>query len=159
MTDEDIQAFSKRVTQANQSELTVITYEIVLHYIDDAIEAIDNNDTANYRIYISKAREFLRELMSALVFTSTTSFNLLKIYSFFHKQLITAEYDMDKEKPETVKKLMNKLLDAFREVAEKDSSPAVMMNTQQVYAGLTYGKGYLNETMLDEGLTGRGFRA
>ena len=30
MTDEEVQAFSLRVTQANQSELTVITYEIIL---------------------------------------------------------------------------------------------------------------------------------
>lgn len=159
MTDEEVQAFSKRVTQANQSELTVITYEIVLRYIKDAADSLKNNDTDNYILYNSKAREFVRELMAALVYNNDTAYNLIKIYSYVHRLLIMAEYDMDAEKLDTVSRLMNTLLEAFRKVAENDSSPAVMMNTQQVYAGLTYGRGYLNETCIDEGLTGRGFKA
>lgn len=159
MTEEKVQAFSKRVTQANQSELTVITYEIVLQYINDAVDALNNNDTAGYALYNSKAREFVRELMAALVYDNDIAYNLIKIYSYVHRLLINAEYDMDIEKLNTVSRLMNTLLEAFRKVAENDSSPAVMINTQQVYAGLTYGRGYLNETCLDEGLTGRGFKA
>lgn len=159
MTDEEVQAFSLRVTQANQSELTVITYEIVLKYIADAIDAIDNNDKDNYRLYNTKSREFLRELMAALTYTDEVSFNLIRIYGFVHKLLVKAEHSMDKANLETASRLLNTLLEAFRKVAGSDNSPAVMMNTQQVYAGLTYGKGYLNETTLDNNITGRGFQA
>lgn len=159
MTDELIQAFSKRVTQANQSELTVITYEITIQYLDDAIETLGNGDVDNYIVYNSKAREFIRELMAALVYNNEIAYNLIKIYSYIHKLLITAEYDKDVEKLEISRRLMDTLLVGFREVAEKDSSQAVMMNTQQVYAGLTYGRGYLNETLMDAGVTNRGFKA
>lgn len=159
MTNEEIQAFSLRVTQANQSELTVITYEIVLKYISDAANALCGQDIDNYMIYNTKAREFLRELMAALTYTDEVSFNLIKIYTYVHDLLVKAEHDKDKGKLDTASRLLNTLLEAFRKVADSDTSPAVMMNTQQVYAGLTYGKGYLNETMLDNNVTGRGFQA
>ena len=159
MTNEEVQAFSLRVTQANQSELTVITYEIVLKYISDAVNALCEKDMDNYMIYNTKAREFLRELMAALTYTDEVSFNLIKIYAFVHDLLVKAEHDKDKGKLETASRLLNTLLEAFRKVAKSDTSPAVMMNTQQVYAGLTYGKGYLNETTLDNNITGRGFQA
>lgn len=159
MTNEEVQAFSLRVTQANQSELTVITYEIVLKYISDAVNALCEKDMDNYMIYNTKAREFLRELMAALTYTDEVSFNLIKIYAFVHDLLVKAEHDKDKGKLETASRLLNTLLEAFRKVAKSDNSPAVMMNTQQVYAGLTYGKGYLNETTLDNNITGRGFQA
>lgn len=159
MTDEEVQAFSLRVTQANQSELTVITYEIVLKYIADAISSLSENDIDSYVIYNTKAREFLRELMAALTYTDEVSYNLIKIYSYVHGLLVKAGYDKDKSKLETASGMLNTLLVAFRKVAENDTSSPVMMNTQQVYAGLTYGKGYLNETTLDNNITGRGFQA
>ncbi|OYO98714.1 flagellar protein FliS, partial [Lachnotalea glycerini] len=46
---------------------------------------------------------------------------------------------------------------AFTEVAKKDDSPVLMGNTQQVYAGLTYGKGSLTESFSNQG-SNRGFR-
>lgn len=159
MTDEAIQAFSLRVTQANQSELTVITYEIILEYIEEACDALDNADYDNYIIYSKKARQFISELMAALNYGNPVSFNLIRIYEYAHMQLVNAEHSKDKAGIREVSKILNILLDAFRKVAEEDSSPAVMMNTQQVYAGLTYGRGHLNETCLDPGNMGRGFQA
>ena len=54
---------------------------------------------------------------------------------------------------------MEQLLPSFREVAKQDTSEAVMKNVQQIYAGLTYGRGSLNETIgVDIGKK-RGFEA
>ena len=44
---------------------------------------------------------------------------------------------------------MGKLCKAFEEVAKHDTSKSVVQNSQQVYAGLTYGKGTLNEVFMD----------
>ena len=48
---------------------------------------------------------------------------------------------------------------AFEKVAESDDSAPLMENTQSVFAGLTYGKGSLNETDLDPNAANRGFLA
>ena len=59
---------------------------------------------------------------------------------------------------ETVREVMGKLKEAFQEVAKQDYSAPVMKNTQQVYAGLTYGKGSLNEVLLTGNDSNRGYR-
>ena len=55
--------------------------------------------------------------------------------------------------------VMERLLPSFREVAKQDTSEAVMKNVQQIYAGLTYGRGSLNETIGDDIGKNRGFEA
>ena len=34
-------------------------------------------------------------------------------------------------------------------MAKQDFEGPIMQNTQQIYAGLTYGKGYFNESYMD----------
>ena len=47
----------------------------------------------------------------------------------------------------------------FKEVAKQDDSEAVMKNVQTIYAGLTYGRGTLNETIDSGADVNRGFEA
>lgn len=158
MTKEAIQSFSLRVTQANQSELTVITYEIFLDYLNEAKKTLKQKNREEFVVYNKKAQVFLGELMAALNYENPVSFNLIKIYTFVNRQLIKAMYSHQINDLDVVSGIMEKLLTSFTHIAETDSSPCVMANTQQVYAGLTYGKGYLNETCL-ENEPNRGFRA
>jgi flagellar protein FliS len=55
--------------------------------------------------------------------------------------------------------IVEKLLDSFRQVSEMDESEAVMENTETIYAGLTYGRDSLNETLYSENMANRGFMA
>ena len=65
-----------------------------------------------------------------------------------------------KEEIEAARKVLRKLGDSFREVAKTDKSEPVMGKTQQVYAGITYGKGLsLEETLINPDSENRGFRA
>ena len=65
----------------------------------------------------------------------------------------------DSERYAHAVQIIEKLLPAFREVAKQDTSEAVMKNVQQIYAGLTYGRGSLHETIgVDVGKE-RGFEA
>lgn len=44
-------------------------------------------------------------------------------------------------------------MESFEQVAKEDHSGPVMEHSQQLYAGLTYGKGTLNEVSFGEGST------
>ena len=59
---------------------------------------------------------------------------------------------------DAVREVMTKLKEAFEEVAKQDTSGPLMENTQQVYAGLTYGKGSLNEVLISGDEYNRGYR-
>ena len=58
---------------------------------------------------------------------------------------------------DSAESVIGKLSSAFHEIASQDDSEAVMENTQQIVAGLTYGKGTLNEADMSAG--NRGFLA
>ena len=53
---------------------------------------------------------------------------------------------------------MDELGDAFEQLAEQDKSKPLMGNTQKVIAGITYGKGTLNESLMGNQAS-RGFWA
>ncbi len=146
MTKDAIQTYSRRVTQANQSELTVITFEIFLDYINDAVNCYEMGSMDDYAVYLGKARSFLTEIMAALNFENEVSFRLIKIYEYVYGALVRLAKHADMELLSRIKGMMETLLEAFRKVASSDKSSGVMQNAQQIYAGLTYGKGYLNET-------------
>jgi len=151
MTKEKRQAYSLRVTQANQSELTVITFEMFIDYINDAANCHDVNSEKEYKDYIGKAKAILSEIMAALNFENKVSFDLIKIYEYVYSALSKMYYNPDKELLARIKGIMEKLLVAHEEVAKNDKKQGVMENSQQLYAGLTYGKGYLNETCQGDG--------
>ena len=69
---------------------------------------------------------------------------------------ITRKKDVNLDSCERV---ISSLKDSFEEVSKQDTSGPVIENGQQVYAGLTYGKGSLNEVAIDAGTLGRGFQA
>ena len=47
-------------------------------------------------------------------------------------------------------KILRRLYGSFVEVARQDTSEPLMRNTQQVYAGMTYGRASLNENYIDD---------
>ena len=151
MTKEKKQAYSLRISQANQSELTVITFEMFIDYINDAINCHDINSDDEYKEYIDKSKAILSEIMAALNFENKVSFDLIKIYEYVYGALVKLHYNADKDLLVRIKGIMEKLLVAHEEVAKNDKRQGVMENSQQLYAGLTYGKGYLNETCQGDG--------
>ena len=58
-----------------------------------------------------------------------------------------------------IEEIIGKLKKSFRTLSVSDNSGPVMQNAQSVYAGLTYGKGFLNETYVDARDYNRGFNA
>lgn len=147
MTKEEIQEYTLRVTQGNRTDLIVTTYDIILKYIADASDVLRQEDIIKYKWNIKKANQFIAQLMEALDFQYEVSLQLFQLYRFAQKRLIEAFYEKTDEKLADAVSVFKGLREAFFNVAKQDSSGPVMKNIDQVYAGLTYGKGSLNETV------------
>lgn len=157
MKKESIQAYSKRITQANRTELVVITYEIIIEHIKNARESYGNRE--EFVSDIDQAQTFLKELMVGLDFQQEISKELMSLYIFINKQFIEAKRKNTCELLPRIQGMLEGLLSSFREISKQDNSAPVMQNTQKVYAGLTYGRSDVNEMSLTDDDKNRGFRA
>lgn len=153
MTDEIRKNFTLRISQANRSELTVILYEMYLVYLEEAIDSKD--DRQKMRGAIKKARGCINEFMQSLDFNYELSYYLLRLYVYVNKEMAGADVRGDAQPLKICRKIMTELMEAYREVGKADTSGPVMENAQAVYAGLTYGKGELTESLTHQG--NRGF--
>jgi flagellar protein FliS len=156
MTNEQKQEYTLRITRANRSELIVIIYDMALTYIDDAVKAFDKGDMESFGNNSRYAGKCIGDLLEALDFNYEPSYPLMRIYVFISKQISLAPIKKDKEGLITVGGLLSKLKKSFEDIASQDDSEPLMSNIQEVYAGLTYGRGSLNEDV--KGASNRGYR-
>ena len=155
MTKDQIQEYTLRITKANRSQLIVIVYELALLYLDTAIKAFDENDHEGFKNNASYAGKCVGDLLEALDFNYEPAYPLMRIYVYISRQLALAPVRKDKEALIVAKRLMERLRKSFEDIASQDDSAPLMSNTQEVYAGLTYGRGSLNESLA--GASNRGF--
>lgn len=153
------QTYAARVSQANRSELIVIMYEIILEDLKNGIKAYENSDIKTFDKELKHAQKFVSELINSLDFKYVMSYDLMQLYLYTNKRIIAAIIKKKPDDLESAIKVMNRLLVGFEGVAKEDTSEPLMQNTQQLYAGLTYGKGTLNETYIDPKQHSRGFKA
>ncbi len=159
MTDELLKSYTKRIAGASKSELVVIMYEVILTDLKDSIDAYENGDGDQFERSLKHSKRFLKELMASLDYSYKISFELMKLYIYVNKLIISAMFQKNKGFIEDAIIIMNRLLIGFVEVSKQDNSGPVMKNTEQIYAGLTYGKGILNEVAIGRNETKRGFKA
>ena len=141
------QDFTRRLSQCNRGEMIVIIYDIYFAYADDARKAYEANCHGAYKEAIHKAQNVLTELIHALNFSYDLSKNLYQLYVYCRNCLSRALYENRLGGLEDAEHVMRKLYASFEEVARLDCSEPLMRNTQQVYAGMTYGRTSLNENL------------
>lgn len=175
MKKERVQEFAARVTQGSKTDLIVIMYDIVLEDIAEARRILASEVQAagggnkraaygtpvreEYRKELLHAARFVSELMAALDFRYRLSYELRTLYVYAHKCLTEAAFSGETGKLADVEDMMEGLKAAFAKVAEEDTSGPVMQNSQKLTAGLTYGRGRLNEICVDPNDAKRGFLA
>lgn len=159
MNKEDIRAFANRVTLASRSELIVILYEMILTEIAEARKAYEAGDLTAFDHGLKKSQKYVNELIVALNYNYAVSYDLLSLYLYVNKRIIKAIITRKPDSLDSAQSVLEKLLVGFRGVSSADHSGPVMRNTQQLYAGLTYGKGRLNEIYIDPDNRSRGFIA
>jgi len=158
MNQEQRKEYTARVAQANRSELVVIIYELFLLAMEEAEGHFSKGELSKGVKEIKRAEGFVQELMGSLDQRYTIAEELMRLYRYVYEQLIFSVIRQKMVNADTVKEVMGKLKEAFMKVAKEDKSGPVMENTQQVYAGLTYGRGSLNEVLLTGNDANRGFR-
>lgn len=159
MNKELAKTFATRVTQATRTELIVIMYEIILSDINSATDSLNVGDEVSFLQDIKHGQKFLNELMGSLDYQYTISKDLMSIYVFVNKCLIDSMFQKSHLELQHAKEVLSILLEGFEGIRKEDNYGNVMKNTGQLYAGLTYGKGVLNETYVDPNQQNRGFLA
>lgn len=147
MTKELKQEFTLRITQANKTQLITILYEMILLYLDEAKEALPAEDKTEYKNTIRKLRGCMDELIASLHMEYDLAQNLLQLYLYINRELVQASMRYRQENLEHVETVIGKLHTAWRQIETQDMSEPVMGNAQEVYAGLTYGRNTLMESM------------
>ncbi|MCT4596487.1 MAG: flagellar protein FliS [Vallitalea sp.] len=157
MTESTIKDYQNRIISANKEQLLIITYELFVEQVNKSIEVLNYNNKEEFDKYIVKAQKFHRELMNNLDMSYEISSDLLALYIYMNKKLIQSALTYDVEPLEEVIKVANILLEGFRKASVGENSEVLIKNAQKLYAGLTYGKGTLNETIISD--ESRGFKA
>lgn len=156
MTREETSGFSYRIMQASPTELIIILYEMLEVYLKEAITYCKEGKTQEFRAALKRGQSVLFELNHSLDMQYAISLNFMQIYLFINRTAIKASVSGKTEDLERCVGMIDKLKNAFEQIKGGDRRGPVMRNTQQVYAGLTYGKGTLNESFGLE--SNRGFR-
>ena len=111
----------------------------------DVRTAYESGNHDEMKASIRKAQNVLDELMGSLNFAYEMSNNLYSLYMFCKNELARVLYENRLEGLEEAEKIMRRLYHSFAEAAKSDTSAPIMSNTQQIYAGMTYGRNQLNE--------------
>lgn len=147
-----------RVVNATPTQLVTISYEWILGELKQSKEYLGEKNEKAFTRSMEKAQSVLRDLMDSLDMSYEISLDLMSLYLYINKSMIQAVMQKSAASIEQAEKLLNTLLVGWEEVASSDTKGApVMHNAQQVYAGLTYGKGTLNESVMGD--KNRGFKA
>lgn len=137
--------FSMRITQGNKSEIIVVVYEIFFSYLDDARQAIKDQDDVALAEGARRASSAVEHLKNSLDFKYDLANELYPLYVFTQKALTRAVYRRDESELDSARAVMQPLSEAFVEVAKQDTSKSLMQNGESIVAGYTYGRNSLNE--------------
>ncbi|HHX61336.1 MAG TPA: flagellar protein FliS [Epulopiscium sp.] len=147
-----------QVANATRGQLLKITYDLLLESLDNIKKYGKEKAEKEFGAEIGRSRQILQELIDTLDFKQEISQGLLRIYVYINGLLIKSLMVYDASHIDEAKGLINQLLEGWDgAIANDPKSVKVMDNAQQVYAGLTYGKNDLNESILDN--NNRGFKA
>ena len=147
MDKERLQEYATRVTQANRSELVVIIYEAAIASIKEGKKDLSEDNLVAARTEVERAKGLINELLRSLDMQYTISHYLRHLYNYAYGELCQSVAKRQPEQMDNASNVLEGLLPSFEEIAKQDDSEAVMKNVQSIYAGLTYGKGKLNESL------------
>lgn len=158
MQDELKKEFTRRITQANPVSMITILYDMILVYLEDAETAFAEEKEKKFVQEIHHAQDCLMELMGSLDMKYEPAPALYELYLYIHGELAKAIVSSSKDTLAQPESILKRLRDAYLELEKTGSFEPVMDNTQQIYAGLTYGKHSLVESIAQP-VNNRGFLA
>lgn len=158
MTQEMKQEFTRRVSQENHSGLILVLCDIFHTYGNDAMTAYEAGNETVYLQNIELARRTMQELIDCFFKEDALGRNVIAILRFVYGKLVRSEVRRQPDELDRCVQMVDNLRVGFAHLHELDNESAVMQNVHQVYAGLTYGKGTLNESVQGVNYESRGYQ-
>ena len=140
MTKEEMNVFSLRIANCSKTELIVITYDIIMNYVDSACSSYEKDDLDGVVFNLKKAKQFLNNLSSSLDFKYGISYELMNLYMYINNCLVRNIAKRNVENSDSIRSVINRLRESFDDISGLDNSGKVMKNSEQVYIGYTYGR-------------------
>jgi len=100
---------------ASKEELTLMLYEGALKFINQAIDATENNDIARANGLIIRVEDIIREFQITLNFQYEISNQLNSLYDYMHRRLIEANMNKDIEIMKEVRDMLREFRDMWKE--------------------------------------------
>lgn len=147
--------YALRISQANNVEMIIVSYEIILTYLEDALSS--KQDSLEYDTNIGCAYRVIEEMIANLHYEYELSKSLKQLYLYMKKRLRDARYCRDTEAIKEIIDKVNLLHDSYVKIKDKDNSEPLMKNTQAVLAGMTYGKNRILDELSNDCVS-RGYR-
>lgn len=147
MKDELKKEFTRRIAQATPVSMITILYDMTLVYLEDAEAELAADRKKGFVQEIHRAQDCVMELLNSLNMKYEPAGALRELYLYMHREFAAAILAFSKEPVQQPKSILTRLRDAYLELEKTGSFEPVMDNTQQIYAGLTYGKNSLVESL------------
>ena len=118
------------VNTASQGRLVVLLYEGAIKQLTTALTFIDENDKIKpgdiekYGICIQKAQAIITELEVSLDMEKGGEIakNLMSLYVFFNEELVHASISRDKEKINSVLRMLKELAESWKAIANSTAN-------------------------------------
>jgi len=124
---------------------------MILTYLKDASAAQEIGCGQEFKKDMQCARNCISELRNSLDFNYELSRNLFAIYAFADRELAHDMQGIDAGQLAQIAGMFQKLRSAYDTVSKEDQSQPLMENAQDVYAGFTYSRTDVNESLLQYG--------
>jgi flagellar biosynthetic protein FliS len=146
-----------RITRATPVQLVIINHELLIAFIDEALEAF-NADSENFKLNINKAKNALTQLIEGLDFKNAIAQDLFTLYIYAGEMLNKAHFSLNFDAAVEVKEMFENLLDGWQQIEHTpDDRIMPQTNSPEVFAGLTYQKDGLTEYIPED--EDRGYKA
>lgn len=157
MNNEKKQEFTRRVAQANSTEMVIILYDMVLEYIEDARASKAAGNDVDFHVAIGHVQGCISELQASLNYEYEPAPAMGELYRYCIRRVGASEIRNDVSILDEVVKVIAPLRDAYDKIKGENTSGPVMGNSQEVYAGLTYGRTDITENYVEQ--SNRGYKA
>lgn len=148
MTQEQMDSYKLRITQAGIGEFAVIMLEMEMQWIEEGIQFYEEKKEESFLDCIEKAQVVQQHLMDVLNTDNPIARDVYAVFIYINKQLITAKIKREPLDLYRCKNMLQKYHESFLEVAKTDREGPIMVASEKVYAGLTYGSSGLVENSM-----------
>ena len=140
--------YTARIAQASPTELVVVSYELIISYMEKAKADYENKEKQEFVKSLKGAQAILTHMIDSLNFDFEISYNLFSLYLYINRNITSAICKLDIMALKNSISVLNRLKTGYEGIVDTDKTGSVMSNSEQIYAGLTYGKDKLNEHKL-----------